>query len=637
MTSLARELEAACIAARQAGEVLRKEQRMPGGPRGSHGKAPADVEAERVIHRVLSKAFPDYGFIGEELPELKREAKDAERSIWLVDPNDGTAAFLRGWRGNSVSIGMIRNGVPVLGVVFAPCAPDDDGDFFSWAEGMPAILRNGVEQEPLSDDALHAGDTLALSQAADRRPRVHAQLSQPARYQPIPSIAYRLALAACGDYAAALSLHGPDNYDVGAGHALLRGAGGAMLNEEGKEWRYNELGDLAVGGLCFGGRHAACADLCKRDWDPARYSPPVSHGEFDPRGLQPGLAVADVELLDRARGTLLGLLCGDSLGALAEGMSAAEASELFPDGIPTMRENAELRMPAGGLSDDGEMAIALARSIARCERYDPAHALRAYAHWYRTHPPIVGTTTSRALEAAHLALGPNDSAWPDEAARARPVVMEIVGEAAANESISNGSLMRCAPLGLLGTFADFDDLWRWCSEDASLTHPNPVCAHAGFALCAGIAIALRSPGMDPLALLKDVRLLLEERSADESVIAALDAARKGGIKADRDVSKDGAIVALHNAFAQALRADSAHQGITASVMLGGDADTNAAVAGALLGAIFGVRSLRDNWVQAIITARPIGDAYNERPMSAWAVDAMSLVERVIVAGKALAE
>lgn len=640
MTSLARELEAAIHAARQAGEHLKRDQRKPTGPRGHGDKADADLEAERMIHAILSEAFPDYGYIGEEDPKLNAPARDPKHSIWLIDPNDGTRAYLRGWRGNSVSIGLLQDGQPVLGVVLAPCAPDDAGDLFVWAEGMPAIERNGVAQPTLDDAPLGERDVLLLSQAADRRPKVHAELSQPARYQPMPSIAYRLALAACGDYAAAVSLHGPDNYDVGAGHALLRGAGGVLLNEFGEEWTYARSGSLNVHGLSFGGRRGVSAMLGQRDWMPARRSPQIEYGEFDPRNLRPGLFVEDTTLLDRARGCLIGLLCGDALGACAEGLSAGEIAERWPDGLREMHACESPPMLRGQISDDGELALALARSIARCEGYAPAHAIRAYAHWFRSNPAIIGETTRTALEAAHLALGSRDSSWPDGVAHARPIVLETVHGAANRESLSNGFLIRVAPLGLLAVHASMDDLMRWCEADAKLTHPHPIQAQAGFALAAGIALSLREPDMTAADLHARVQDACASRECDARVIAALKAATQGAPEPKRDGSEDNALTALHMAWALVLACDSASEAIIQAAALGGDTDTNAAITGALCGAHFGLRSIDREWVSAVITARPINgrsEVGSPRPMSCWAVDAMHLPELLLEASRSLAD
>ena len=67
----------------------------------------------------------------------------------MVDPLDGTSDFLKGRRGSALSIALIRDGVPVWGVVASPVAPDDGGDVIAWAEGA-RLTRNGkpVQQRP---------------------------------------------------------------------------------------------------------------------------------------------------------------------------------------------------------------------------------------------------------------------------------------------------------------------------------------------------------------------------------------------------------------------------------------------------------------------------------------------------------
>ena len=77
-------------------------------------------------------AFPEWGFLGEESGGQPPIAP--EKHIWLVDPNDGTRSMQLGFRAHAVAIGLLRDGVPVLGVVQAVDSPDDDGDRVIWAE-----------------------------------------------------------------------------------------------------------------------------------------------------------------------------------------------------------------------------------------------------------------------------------------------------------------------------------------------------------------------------------------------------------------------------------------------------------------------------------------------------------------------
>ena len=91
-------------------------------------------------------------FVGEEAGVLDAPA-DSPGGFpggfcWVVDPHDGTRAFLEGRRGSAVSVALLREGTPVIGVVFAPLGPDRGPDLIAWAEGG-TITRNG---QPVSID-----------------------------------------------------------------------------------------------------------------------------------------------------------------------------------------------------------------------------------------------------------------------------------------------------------------------------------------------------------------------------------------------------------------------------------------------------------------------------------------------------
>jgi histidinol-phosphatase len=136
-------LQAALTAADAAAAIIRKAYR--GNFRVEY-KADAtpvtevDVSAERVIRDLLHQKFPTHGFYGEE---TGREALDAEY-LWLVDPIDGTKAFVRGYPLFSVQIALMHRGELVLGVSSAPSWNDGRGEL-AWAvKGEGAHLDGKV-------------------------------------------------------------------------------------------------------------------------------------------------------------------------------------------------------------------------------------------------------------------------------------------------------------------------------------------------------------------------------------------------------------------------------------------------------------------------------------------------------------
>lgn len=256
------ELTVAIAAAREAGALLRDELHRPGGPRGAGDHADVDADAERILRDRL-RAATGASFRGEELGYV---AGGDPTHVWVVDPNDGTASFLEGARGPAVSIALVRGGVPVLGVVYAYAYPDDGGDLIAWAEGAGPLSRNGLAvASPLADTGLAAGAVVFVSQAADTRAAENAACVAPARYRALPSIAYRLALAAAGDGVAGVSLAGTASWDYAGGHALLRGAGGELIDQDGRPITYDERG-WSNATRCFGGAPAAVRELAKRPW-----------------------------------------------------------------------------------------------------------------------------------------------------------------------------------------------------------------------------------------------------------------------------------------------------------------------------------------------------------------------------------
>ena len=126
MLDLSAALTTALEAVAVARELLLNECARPDGPRGEIGHCPADDEAEWAIRQHLLGAFPKWGFLGEETGS--HPAETGHDYVWVVDPNDGTRDYLKGRRGSAVSIGLLHEGRPVLGVVFAFGYPDDAGD-----------------------------------------------------------------------------------------------------------------------------------------------------------------------------------------------------------------------------------------------------------------------------------------------------------------------------------------------------------------------------------------------------------------------------------------------------------------------------------------------------------------------------
>lgn len=168
-------LDAALEAAREVAQVIRAGYARPKNVRTKADASPVtevDELAERTIKAVLARHFPDHGFYGEE---YGRDNADAEY-LWLIDPIDGTKAFVRGYPMFSAQIALMHRGELIVGVSCAPCY-GGDGETFYAARGsgafrvdgtdtrkaVPRRVRTGSATE-FADTALSLGNIASLAQ-----------------------------------------------------------------------------------------------------------------------------------------------------------------------------------------------------------------------------------------------------------------------------------------------------------------------------------------------------------------------------------------------------------------------------------------------------------------------------------------
>ena len=483
-------------------------------------------------------------------------------------------------------------------MVYAFGYPDDAGDLFTWAEGCGPLRRNGRALETRLTSELSATDVVLVSSKGDRDPDGNLACSAPARYRAVPSIAHRLALVAAGEAAAATSLYAPGAWDYAGGQALLRAVGGVLVDEEGRGVSYAPDG-RSQSLRAFGGSAAVAAHLRERPWD--RLEGEAGLPFARPR---PGQLVKDPGLLSRAQGCLLGQVAGDSLGALVEFQTAAEVAQRYPEGPYRLEDGGQWDILAGQPTDDSELALTLGRSILEQGRYEPEAALAAYRAWLRSGPFDVGGTIRAAL-----------------ADRANPA------------SQANGSLMRVSPLAVFAHDAPLAEAAQMARQDCRLTHPNPVCEDAVAAYVAAIRHALRE-GDGPKAAWKAALDWARGANVAFTVIEALEEAGKRPPTCDGE-HQGFVLVALRNAFYELLHAESLEEGVVATVRRGGDTDTNAAVAGALLGAVYGREAVPPQWRSMILSCRPHPRvAKKARPAAYWPVDVYEMAECLLLAGVA---
>ncbi|NLW81058.1 MAG: ADP-ribosylglycohydrolase family protein [Desulfovibrionales bacterium] len=305
-------------------------------------------------------------------------------------------------------------------------------------------------------------------------------------------------------------------------------------------------------------------------------------------------------MLSRAQGCFMGQLAGDSLGSLVEFTPAAEIRRLYPEGVRALADGGTWNTLAGQPTDDSEMALMLARTLIRDRRFEPEAVRKAYRDWLDSRPFDCGGTVRSGL------LGtPNP------------------------HSQANGGLMRISPLGIFGAHRHIWDVAEWASQDAALTHPHPICRQASSLFVMALARAIRS-GCPPSTLYAGMLLWAEHMNAEPPLRGALlDAAITP--PADFQRQQGWVLVALRNALWQLLHAPSLEQGVVDTVMRGGDTDTNAAICGALLGAVHGLEAIPAQWKEKILHCRPEPrpGVVRPRPEVFWPGDALELAQQLM--------
>ena len=582
--NLSQALQVAVTACLEAGEMLRRD--FYAGPRGAGSHADIDDEIERLLRQRLLAQCP-CAFLGEETGSFETEG-EASRFRWLVDPNDGTSSYLQLWRGSAISVALLRDRQPVLGVVYAPLYPDDQGDLICWCEGESAILRNRQPQPRPQWGPLTSQSVVAVSLNADRSLGPYLKACHPARLRTLPSVAYRLALCAVGEVDAAVSLMGMRSFDVAAGHALVRAVGGQLHDNRGREFTYSDAGEVAYSS-CFAGGSRALEQLHRSTWN-------IQSGhwedDFPARPARPLAAHAGVSL-DRVQGLLVGQLAGDSLGSLVEFRSASQIALAYPDGPRSLLDGGVWNILAGQPTDDSELALALARALLRRAQYDRDEVFASYREWVHSQPFDIGQATR--------------SAFQDE----RPL----------QDTQANGSLMRSSPIAL-ASWSEPLQAARWADQDSALSHPHPLCREAcrvfQHALCAALRGAERE------------EIWRTAWEAGQLTRPLLDAARSS--EPDDYITKMGWVaIAFQNAFFRLLHAPSLEEGLVATARCGGDSDTNACIAGALLGAYWGRSAVPAQWLRSLLSCRPSRDfaaAETPRPSCYWPADVLVLAERL---------
>lgn len=208
----------------------------------------ADTEANQLITDALRKLAPEIPAIAEEDETLGQSGQEL---FWLVDPLDGTRSFINGEPEFTVNIGLIQNGSPLMGVIYAPAK-----DALYYGEVGKGAFRsiNGEKPSPIhvrkpADDGL-----VVVSSKSHPSPQTEAYLKTiKVKELRAGGSSIKICMVADGSADIYPRFGRTMEWDTAAGHAILLAAGGRMETPEGKSLIYGKAGFENPHFIAYGG------------------------------------------------------------------------------------------------------------------------------------------------------------------------------------------------------------------------------------------------------------------------------------------------------------------------------------------------------------------------------------------------
>ena len=228
LQSIVREAGAIAYAAWPGGgHALESWDKTPGNPVSA-----ADMAVDSFLKHELKTLLPSAGWLSEETVDAPGRLEN--RLIWLVDPIDGTRDFIRGRSGWAVSVALISEGRPLIGMLSAPARGEE------WL----AIAGQGAERNGVTLRASRRSEFAGARVPSDslmKEDRLLTMVGKP------NSIALRVAMVAADEADLVATLRWGYEWDIGAAALIAREAGAATTDAFGQPLAYNKRDPRAFG------------------------------------------------------------------------------------------------------------------------------------------------------------------------------------------------------------------------------------------------------------------------------------------------------------------------------------------------------------------------------------------------------
>lgn len=316
-----------------------------------------------------------------------------------------------------------------------------------------------------------------------------------------------------------------------------------------------------------------------------------------------------MEIENLAQGCLVGAFVGDSAGARLEFLGRRPDEPQLDDAL-AMKGGGVFRVAPGQVTDDGELALALARALVGEQSYPREKVASKYRAWAASRPFDMGHATSNAL-------GGN--------AVEKSAVADTVAARAAKHNFAskaNGALMRISALGIWSAKRTVDEAVAAARADATLTHPHLTCQWANVAYVIAVRHLLLTAGDAAGAFTQAQGTLagvLDEGA--EEVRSWFDDVKMGRLP-ECHPQAGFVRIAFTHAFRHLLLETPFVTALRQVLAGGGDTDTNACIVGGLVGARVGFAAIPEHMSLAVLEC----DTAIGRPRPPWLQtrDAMTL-------------
>ncbi|KOR36986.1 MULTISPECIES: ADP-ribosylglycohydrolase family protein [Planktothricoides] len=313
----------------------------------------------------------------------------------------------------------------------------------------------------------------------------------------------------------------------------------------------------------------------------------------------------DAIAADKIRGVIFGQAIGDALGFGTEFMPKSEVNFIYPDGLTDyaqirffskitnqFEDLDDWRWQPGDWTDDTDQMLCILDSLLICEQVNLTDIATRFKQWAVTDGFGIGGTVYRVVHDPDFIENPHQ-------------VAQQVWESKGRNSAANGGLMRTSVLGIW-QYQNLQQV-RWNAEQVcKITHADPRCIASCIAVCLAISQLIQgNSNIEALvdSIANEVKIFHPEiedcfKQAKESSLEML--RLDEGLNHYESFKIGYTLKTLAAGFWALLHAQTFREGILRIINEGGDADTNAAVAGALLGAKFGYSKIESPWIDGLI-------------------------------------